>query len=75
MPRQITKRSIVVGERKTSVSLETEFFEALKNIAHRERKPLSALVREIDTSRPYGANLSSAIRLYVLADLQQRLEA
>ncbi|GAB4073296.1 hypothetical protein KHC28_24080 [Ancylobacter sonchi] len=27
MPKQITKRSVVVGERKTSISLESQFFD------------------------------------------------
>ncbi|MBS7535011.1 ribbon-helix-helix domain-containing protein [Ancylobacter sonchi] len=75
MQRPITKRSIVVGERKTSISLEPEFFEAFRDIARRERKHLGALAKEIEISRPDGTNLSSAIRLYVLADLQRRAGA
>ncbi|MBS7536756.1 ribbon-helix-helix domain-containing protein [Ancylobacter sonchi] len=75
MQRPITKRSIVVGERKTSISLESEFFDAFKDVAHRERKHLGTLAQEIDANRASGTNLSSAIRLYVLADLQRRAGA
>ncbi|GAB4073207.1 ribbon-helix-helix domain-containing protein [Ancylobacter sonchi] len=64
----------MVGERKTSISLEPEFFGAIKDIARRERMPLGALAQEIDANRNSGTNLSAAIRLYVLADLQRRLE-
>ncbi|MBS7536751.1 ribbon-helix-helix domain-containing protein [Ancylobacter sonchi] len=55
------------------MSLEFEFFEAIKDIARRERRSLGSLAHEIDANRASGTNLSAAIRLYVLADLQQRL--
>jgi predicted DNA-binding ribbon-helix-helix protein len=44
----IVKRSIVVGGHKTSVSLEDEFWAALKKIAVRHRVTLSDLVGSID---------------------------
>ena len=59
------RRSIVVGGHKTSVSLEDDFWGALKKIALRHRATLSDLVGSIDSQRQHG-NLSSAVRLFVL---------
>jgi predicted DNA-binding ribbon-helix-helix protein len=55
----------------TSVSLEAAFWDGLKEIAKTKRKTLSDLVDGIDTSRDH-ANLSSAIRLFVLNYYQTR---
>jgi len=66
---RITKRSIVVNGKKTSVSLEDEFWNALKVIAGKRLMNLSDLVTAIDGQREH-ANLSSAIRLFVLAFYQ-----
>jgi len=65
MKSSVVKRSIVVGQRKTSISLEDEFWNGLKEIAAGREQTLSALVAIIDADRP-SSNLSSAIRLFVL---------
>jgi predicted DNA-binding ribbon-helix-helix protein len=69
----VVKRSIVVGGHKTSVSLEDEFWAALKKIAVRHRVTLSDLIGSIDSQRQHG-NLSSAVRLFVLQHYRQRVE-
>jgi predicted DNA-binding ribbon-helix-helix protein len=69
----VVKRSIVVGGHKTSVSLEDEFWAALKKIAVSHRVTLSDLVGSIDSQRQHG-NLSSAVRLFVLNHYRQRVE-
>jgi len=61
----IGKRSVVVASRKTSVSLEHEFWKALKEIATRRRMTLSDLITTIKAKHRHG-NLSSGIRLFVL---------
>jgi predicted DNA-binding ribbon-helix-helix protein len=61
----VLKRSIVVAGHKTSVSLEDEFWESLKEIASERGVTLGELVRTIDGNRNH-TNLSSAIRLFVL---------
>lgn len=66
MKSPVVKRSIVIAGHKTSVSLEDQFWDALKEIAAGRRSTLSDIVASIDTGRNQG-NLSSAIRLYVLA--------
>jgi predicted DNA-binding ribbon-helix-helix protein len=64
-PSQILKRTVSVADKNTSVSLETGFWSALKEIAARERIPVSTLVTRIDSEREH-TNLSSVIRLFVL---------
>ena len=59
------KRSVVVSGHKTSVSLEDPFWRALKEIAAGRNLTLSDLVASIDAERKH-ANLSSAIRLFIL---------
>lgn len=65
MKSAIVKRSVVLEGHKTSVSLENEFWEGLREIAEGQNSNLSSLVRQIDRDRVKG-NLSSAIRVYVL---------
>jgi predicted DNA-binding ribbon-helix-helix protein len=62
---QNTKRSVAVGQRKTSLRLEAGFWVGLKEIAAQERISIGQLVNRVDTDRRH-ANLSSATRLYVL---------
>jgi predicted DNA-binding ribbon-helix-helix protein len=61
----VRKRSIFFAGYKTSVSLEDEFWKSLKQIARERGMTLGELVRTIDANRNH-ANLSSAIRLFVL---------
>ncbi len=64
MKSAIIKRSVVLNGHKTSVSLENEFWEGLREIAETQKTNLSNLVRQVDRDRGDG-NLSSAIRVYV----------
>ena len=68
----IRKRNVVLSGRKTSVSVEDEFWRGLKEIAFARDTKLGILVSEIDSTRQH-ANLSSAIRLFVLDFYQTRL--
>jgi predicted DNA-binding ribbon-helix-helix protein len=70
MKSTVVKRSIVIAGHKTSVSLEDAFWEGLKEIAKAQRKTLSDLINSIDIDREH-ANLSSAIRLFVLSHYQR----
>jgi predicted DNA-binding ribbon-helix-helix protein len=65
MKSLVVKRSIIVKNRKTSVSVEDDFWKSLKVIAKSHQQNLSHLIHEIDQNRQF-ANLSSAIRLFVL---------
>jgi predicted DNA-binding ribbon-helix-helix protein len=64
----IRKRSVTLAGHRTSVSVEDEFWEALKALAQEQHLTLAELLTRIDTDRP--GNLSSAVRLYVLKSLQ-----
>ncbi len=66
MPTRPVKRSFSISGHRTSVSLETAFWTALRDIADDRGRPLAALVAEIDRNRG-DAGLSGAIRVYVLA--------
>ena len=59
------KRSVTVAGHRTSLSLEPEFWEALKRIAQREGRTVSGLIGEIDAARG-RRNLSSAVRVFIL---------
>lgn len=69
----ITKRSIVIDGRKTSVSMEEAFWTGIKECAKDQSTTLSKLVGLIDTRRVAGANLSSAIRVYLLDHIRTQL--
>ena len=71
MKSLILKRSIIIAGLKTSVSLEDEFWQALKQIAAGFDMPMAKLVHRIDTQRQNG-NLSSALRLFVLEHYLRR---
>ena len=62
----VSKRSLTIAGHRTSVSLENAFWDGLRDLAGRRGTSLAALVAEVDRSRG-GANLSSAIRVFVLA--------
>jgi predicted DNA-binding ribbon-helix-helix protein len=63
-PKRKKQGLIKADGSKTSVSLEPEFWSALKEIARVQRRSATAVVREI-SNQPH-ANLTSAVRLYVL---------
>ncbi|MFZ1044634.1 MAG: ribbon-helix-helix domain-containing protein [Pseudolabrys sp.] len=64
MKTAVIKRSIFINGRKTSVSLENEFWAGLHDIAKSRNATAAELVGEIDRQRT-TVNLSSAIRIYV----------
>jgi predicted DNA-binding ribbon-helix-helix protein len=67
----VIKRSIVIHGHKTSISVEDDFWNGLKEIAEERDITIAKLVQEIDQARDRG-NLSSAIRVYVLRHFRQR---
>jgi len=68
------KRSLTIAGHRTSIALEPEFWAAMEAIADRRGLRLTALIEDIDRSRE-GPNLSSALRVAVLREMQARLEA
>ncbi len=70
MKPNITKRSVVIAGHKTSVSLEEPFWTAVREITQARAMTISALLHEIDRAR-VNANLSSAVRVFVLDYIRQ----
>jgi len=70
----IAKRSLVFKGRKTSVSLEEEFWTALLEIARGDSLSISELVQQIDLDQN-NPNLSSAIRVFLLRHIRERVVA
>jgi predicted DNA-binding ribbon-helix-helix protein len=67
------KRSFSIAGHRTSISLEAPFWEALREAARAEGKPVAALVADIDRARD-GANLSSAVRVWLLERYRRSAE-
>ena len=64
----LRKRSVTISGHRTSISLEDEFWAELVHIAKQNHTSLNAMIAAIDGDRE--TNLSSAIRLFVLATLK-----
>jgi predicted DNA-binding ribbon-helix-helix protein len=69
----ILKRSVTIDGRKTSISLEAEFWNGLREIAGLQKLPVAALLHKIDADRK-SANLSSAVRIYVFEYFRSRAD-
>ncbi|MFL5179828.1 MAG: ribbon-helix-helix domain-containing protein [Microvirga sp.] len=67
----VVKRSVAIAGHRTSVSLEAPFWAELHEIARQRGRSAQALIAEIDAGRA-GQNLSSAIRVFVLAAVKAR---
>ena len=65
MNSTVKKRSIMIGRRKTSISLEDDFWTSLQQIARGRQVTISDLIASLDAARE-NSNLSSAIRVFIL---------
>lgn len=68
-PGAIRKRSVTIAGHRTSVSLESAFWDALVELAASRDISVQALIGRIDSERA-AQNLSSAIRVHVLASFR-----
>ncbi|MGJ5619048.1 ribbon-helix-helix domain-containing protein [Sulfitobacter sp. MF3-043] len=73
MSARPVKHSVTLRGHRTSVSLEDEFWKEFRAIAAEKDMPINVLVAEIDVARGVDMGLASAIRLYVLQSLKDRL--
>lgn len=70
------KHSVKISGHPSSVSLEDEFWDALKAIAKARGQSLNSLISEIDENMQMEGqhdNLSSAIRIFVLNDYKRKV--
>ncbi|MDO6455854.1 ribbon-helix-helix domain-containing protein [Celeribacter halophilus] len=68
------KRSLTLHGHRTSVSLEEPFWRAFREIAKERNIPINVLAAEIDEMRGVESGLASAIRVYVLAYTQNKVQ-
>ncbi|THK35027.1 aryl-sulfate sulfotransferase [Ensifer sp. MPMI2T] len=69
----ILKHSATLHGHRTSITLEEPFWQELKSIAQSRGMPLARLIAEVDDGRGPDGNLSSALRVYVLAWVKSRV--
>ena len=67
------KYSVNIKGHRTSISLEAPFWDELTRIAQQRNISVASLITEIDKQRNGG--LSSAIRVFILAELKQNAAA
>lgn len=67
------KRSFSIKGHQTSISLEPEFWDALRDAASEQKQSLAALVASIDAAKGDGpGGLSGAVRLWILDYYRRR---
>jgi predicted DNA-binding ribbon-helix-helix protein len=64
-PSSLVIRNVVVGAHRTSVRLEPVMWDALQDIAWRQRVTIHDLVTDIDRGRS-ASSLTAAIRVYIV---------
>jgi predicted DNA-binding ribbon-helix-helix protein len=68
------RRAIIIAGRRSSISIEDQFWIPFKQIAAQRGMMLTDLLGEIDRERKTG-NLSSAIRVFVLRHYREKVAA
>lgn len=67
------KHSLTLRGHRTSVSLEDAFWQAFRDIALEDGRPINDLAAEIDAARDPEVGLASAIRVFVLGRVSDRI--
>ena len=60
----LIKKSITIKKHRTSLSLEKEFWDALKIISNEQKCSIETLISKIDSNRK--TSLASSVRIYLL---------
>jgi predicted DNA-binding ribbon-helix-helix protein len=68
------RKTMRVGEIRTSIKLEPEFWSYLKEVADSQKVRLSALVNEVAEASPDRTNLASTLRTYSLMHAKLRCQ-
>lgn len=66
------KHSVTLYGHRTSITLEDEFWQTLKDIAAHQGMSLASIIQAVDEKRGLKYNLSSALRVYVLKHYQEK---
>jgi predicted DNA-binding ribbon-helix-helix protein len=68
----LIKRSFTLAGHRTSVALETEFWDALLRLAESRGQTLSALIAAADATRGPESQLASVLRVLALVTAEAR---
>lgn len=63
----LVSRNIIVSNRRTSVRLEPEMWDALREICRREHKSIHEICTAISIAKPHNTSLTAAIRVFVMS--------
>jgi predicted DNA-binding ribbon-helix-helix protein len=69
------RKTMRVGEVRTSIKLESEFWSYLKEVADSRRLRISALVNEVARATPDRTNLASTLRTFALIHAKLRAQS
>ena len=69
------RKTMRIGEVRTSIKLEPDFWAYLKDVSAQRRIRLSALVNEVASAAPERTNLASTLRTFSLIHAQLRTQA
>lgn len=69
---RIVRRAVILSGRRTSISIEDQFWHALKEIAVARGETLGQTLRAAASQEP-GGNLSSSARVFVLKHLMEEV--
>jgi len=68
------RKTMRIGEVRTSIKLEPEFWDYLKEVAESRHMRLSGLVNEVAEASPDRTNLASTLRTFALIHAKLRTE-
>lgn len=63
------KISVSLSGHQTSISIEKEFFDVLKQIAKQRNISVASIINNIDEKRSADSNLSSELRIWILKQI------
>ncbi|HWL69221.1 MAG TPA: ribbon-helix-helix domain-containing protein [Geminicoccus sp.] len=69
------RKTMRIGQVRTSIKLEPDFWAYLKDVSAQRRIRLSALVNEVANAAPERTNLASTLRTFSLVHAQLRTQA
>jgi predicted DNA-binding ribbon-helix-helix protein len=66
----VKKRAVIINGRKTSITLEDQYWSELAAIAVRKNTSRPKIITHVAETRDHLDNLSRALRLYVLEEMR-----
>ena len=63
------KISVSLYGHQTSISLENEFIDVLRELSKQQNKSVASIIQDIDNNRKPDSNLSSEIRIWILKQI------